>query len=154
MFPVFPDPVRLIRDQHTQKQFNQDQQMLRRHTEATSASQQTDVNERLQSILTSAKTANSTIFVLLMPPPSNNSCSRGDSSSSQQLDTTETKLRTSKAIWKGDKDEVSAPHDLPQTFQLLFVFPADLPHAHVGSGGGEGFAEELADLVGVRSDLR
>lgn len=29
------------------------------------------------------------------------------------------------------------------------VFPADLPHAHVTSGGGEGLAEELADLVGV-----
>lgn len=31
--------------------------------------------------------------------------------------------------------------------------PADLPHPHVGCGGVEGFAEELADLVGVRSDL-
>lgn len=124
--------------------------MLQRRTEGASASEQADVNERFESsILTSTKTANSTIFVLLMPPPSNNSCNRGDNSSSQQLDTTETKLRTSKAIWKGDKDEVSTHRDLPQTFLLLCVLPADLPHAHVGSGGGEGFAEELADLVGV-----
>lgn len=30
---------------------------------------------------------------------------------------------------------------------------ADLPHAHVGHRGIEGFAEEFAYLVGVRSDL-
>lgn len=99
VLPVFPDPVRLIRDQHPQKQFDQDQQMLRRHTEGASASGQTDADGRSEaSVLTSTKTANSTMFVLLMPPPSNNSCNRGDSSSSQQLVTTETKLRTSKAI--------------------------------------------------------
>lgn len=33
-------------------------------------------------------------------------------------------------------------------------FCADLPHAHVGHRGVEGFPEEFADLVGVRSDLR
>lgn len=37
---------------------------------------------------------------------------------------------------------------------VLFFYFADLPHAHVGHGGGERFAEELADLVGVRPDLR
>lgn len=47
---------------------------------------------------TSTKTASSRMFVLLSPPSWNISCNRGDSSSSQQLDTTETKLRTSKAI--------------------------------------------------------
>lgn len=35
---------------------------------------------------------------------------------------------------------------------MVFHF-ADLPHAHVGHGGGERFTEELADLVGVRPDL-
>ena len=36
----------------------------------------------------------------------------------------------------------------------VVFFSADPPHAHVCRRGGEGLAEELADLVGVRSDLR
>lgn len=99
MFSVFPDPVRLIRDQHSQKQFNQDQQMLPGHTKGASALGHADAHGGFEScVLTSTKTANSTMFVLLIPPPSNSSCNRGDNSSSQQLDITETKLRISKAI--------------------------------------------------------
>lgn len=68
-------------------------------TERASPLGQADVKWTSQSsILTSTKTANSTMFVLFTPPPFNNSCNRGDSSRSQQLDTTETKLRISKAI--------------------------------------------------------
>lgn len=36
----------------------------------------------------------------------------------------------------------------------FFLDFADLPHAHIGHRGGERFAEELADLVGVRPDFR
>lgn len=33
------------------------------------------------------------------------------------------------------------------------LFPADLPDPHVSHREAEGFAEQFADLVGVRSDL-
>ena len=37
---------------------------------------------------------------------------------------------------------------------VVIVFAAYLPNAHVSSRGSKGFAEELANLVGVCSDLR
>lgn len=76
--------------------------MLERERERASALDRAGGRGR-SPVLTSTNTASSTTFVLLIPPPSNNSRSRGDNSSSQQLDMTETKLRTSKATWGGEK---------------------------------------------------
>lgn len=103
VFSAFPDPVWFVRDQNSQKQFEQDEQMLRRERERASAQDRTGVQEAPRSpVLTSTSTASRTTFVLLIPPPSSNSRNRGDNSSSQQLDMTETKLRTSKATWGGE----------------------------------------------------
>lgn len=108
MLFLFPDPVRFIRDQDGQNHLDQDQHMLQKHTQLNKKNNNTYAVIQLVSLTndlfisflrTSTKTANSRKFVLLIPPSWHSSRNRGDSISSQQLDTTETKLRTSKANW-------------------------------------------------------
>lgn len=128
----------------------------RTHTDGSDLTLTTDFSVLL---LTSPKTASNRMFVLLIPPSCNSSCNRGDKSNSQQLDTTETKLRTSKAIWNARQRHVlftdgCCECDTAAASQFYWaLFSADLPHAYVCHRGGERFAEEFADLVGVRSDL-
>lgn len=60
------------------------------------------------------------MLVLLIPASWHVVCNRGDSSSSQQLDTTETKLRTSNAVWnRGQRHGLSTDFSVTAWVDLI-----------------------------------
>lgn len=151
MFPLFADPVGLIWNHYCYDELHQEQDVLKTQNNGITLRMTVIAHGSLSPPPTSTMTAIKRRLPPLNPFSCPHTCTCGDSSSSQQLDTTEAKLKISKAIWNTERFPVKWCCET--IFFVVVVFSADLPDAHVSHRGVEGFAEEFANLISVWSDL-